>query len=355
MQFEVITHKLVTISMLSVVGFCLAMLLTVIYTTLAYKYKFWKKQRTTSTSGEKLEVFTKLHAHKFKRNIPTMAGIVGVTSAAVVTLLFNLDRNQTWLPLAALLGGAVIGLIDDIINIRSNGSGVAGLRSSIKFMMMIALASVLGWWFYQIGYSGVVLPDFLARLALPGGLHIPELLDLGVWIIPLFVVAVVATSNSVNVSDGLDGLSGGLLTVSFGTFGVISLLQNNVGIAGFCFTLVGVLLAYLWFNIHPARFFMGDVGSFAYGTALGVVAMLTNTLFLLPIIGILFVVEVGSSLVQLISKKFFHRRVFRSAPLHHHLEAIGWPEEKVTMRFWVISCVAAFLGLLVALTGGYIS
>jgi phospho-N-acetylmuramoyl-pentapeptide-transferase len=158
----------------------------------------------------------------------------------------------------------------------------------------------------------------------------------------------------VNISDGLDGLAGGLLSISYMTFGVIALLQGHLMIAGFCFTVVGALLSYLWFNIYPARFFMGDVGSFAFGTSLGVVAMLTNTLFLLPIIGVLFVIEAGSSLLQISSKKFFHRKIFISAPLHHHLEAKGWPEAKVTMRFWVIGCVSAFIGLLMALGGGHI-
>jgi phospho-N-acetylmuramoyl-pentapeptide-transferase len=173
-------------------------------------------------------------------------------------------------------------------------------------------------------------------------------------IVPLFVFAVVATSNAVNISDGLDGLAGGLLSTSFGAFGVIAFLQGHFLLSGFCFTVVGALLAYLWFNIYPARFFMGDVGSFAFGTSLGVVAMLTNTLFLLPVIGLLFVIEAGSSLLQIISKRYFHRKIFVSAPIHHHLEAGGWPETKITMRFWVISAMAAFTGVLLALAGGHI-
>jgi phospho-N-acetylmuramoyl-pentapeptide-transferase len=179
-------------------------------------------------------------------------------------------------------------------------------------------------------------------------------LALGWLIVPLFAFAVVATGNAVNISDGLDGLAGGLLALSFSTFGVIALLQGNIGIAGFCFTVVGALLSYLWFNIYPARFFMGDVGSFAYGATLGVIAMLTNTFFLLPVIGILFVIEAGSSLIQLVSKKFFGRKVFISAPIHHHLEASGWPEVKVTMRFWVIAAVTSFFGIILALAGGHI-
>lgn len=327
---------------LGFVGFIISMLLTPFYTFAAYRYKFWKVQRTTSTSGEELKVFTKLHANKFTRNIPTMAGIIMLVSVLLVTAAFNLDRSQTWLPLAAFVGGGVVGLIDDIINIRKLGGGVSGLRSSIKFMLITAVAAIGGWFFWdKLEFVSVFVPYF-------GDWTV------GWWIIPIFTFIVVATSNAVNISDGLDGLAGGLLTISYGAFGLIALLQGNVGIGGFCFTVVGVLLAYLWFNIYPARFFMGDVGSFALGTALGVVAMLTNTLFLLPIICLLFVLEAGSSLIQIISKKYFGRRVFLSAPLHHHLEAIGWPETKVTMRFWVIGQICAIVGLLVAFTGGFI-
>lgn len=342
MNIPTITEELTHTFLLSLAAFLLAMFLTPIYTYFAYKYKFWKKQRSTSTTGEKLEVFTKLHANKFKRNIPTMAGMIFIVAIAIVTM-FNLDRGQTYLPLAALIGGAIVGLLDDIINLRGDGTGVAGLRSSIKFLMISALGIGLGWWFFdRLGVSS---------------LHIPFLGDWSVgWlIIPIFAFAVVATGNAVNISDGLDGLAGGLLTISYGAFGVIALFQGHVILAGFCFTVVGALLSYVWFNIHPARFFMGDVGSFSLGAALGVVAMLTNTLFLLPIIGALFVVEAGSSAIQIFSKKVFKRKIFISAPVHHHLEAIGWPETKVTMRFWVIGAVSAFIGVFLALAGGSIS
>ncbi len=342
MVFTDMNEELAFISLLSVLAFLLAMFLTPFYTFLAYRYRFWKKQRTDSTTGEKLSVFTKLHADKFKRKIPTMAGSVAVVTIFAVTFIFNLDRAQTWLPLAALIGGGAVGFLDDIINIRGQGLGVAGLRSSLKFLMITALALSLGWFFYfKLGYNGVHVP-FL------GGF------ELGIWIIPLFVLAVVSTGNAVNISDGLDGLAGGLLSASYAAFGVIALLQGQVLLAGFCFTVVGALLSYLWFNIYPARFFMGDVGSFAYGTALGVVAMLTNTLFLLPLIGILFVIEAGSSLIQIVSKRVFHRKVFISAPIHHHLQATGWPETKVTMRFWVIANVAAVVGVMLAVAGGHV-
>ncbi len=328
---------------LSVAAFLIAMILTPVYTFVAYRYKFWKRQRTESTTGEALKVFTKLHANKFKRNIPTMAGMVFVLAIVVVTLAFNLDRSETWLPLAALAGGAAVGLIDDIINIRGGGKGVAGLRSQLKFLMIAGIGAVLGWYFFsKLGVSAVHVP-FVGDLSL------------GWLIVPLFAFIVVATGNAVNISDGLDGLAGGLSAIAFGAFGVIALMQGNGLLAAFCFTVVGALLSYLWFNIYPARFFMGDVGSFALGTSLGVVAMLTNSLFILPIIGLVFVIEAGSSLIQIVSKKLFKRKVFISAPIHHHLEAKGWPETKVTMRFWVIAAVTAFVGVMVAIAGGVVS
>lgn len=343
MTLESMTTDLIHVFLLSIGAFLFAMFLTPIYTFFAYRYKFWKQQRSTSTDGKKLEVFTKLHAAKFRRNIPTMAGIIGVFSITAVTLLFNLDRAETWLPLAALVGGGIVGLIDDVINVRGLGGGVGGLRSSLKFTLIILIGAMLGWFFY-------------AKLGIDS-FHVPFYgeLSIGWLIVPLFAFAVVATGNAVNISDGLDGLAGGLLALSFATFGTIALLQGNSLLAGFCFTVVGALLSYLWFNIHPARFFMGDVGSFAYGVALGVVAMLTDTLLLLPVIGLLFVLEAGSSLIQIVSKKFFKRKVFISAPVHHHLEAIGWPETKVTMRFWVIACVMSFVGFMLALAGGHIA
>ena len=265
-------EQLPHIMLLAVGGFLLATLLTPIYTFFAYRYKFWKKQRTTSTTGEELTVFNKLHANKFKRNIPTMAGMVFILSIVVITLLFNLDRGQTYLPLVALVGGAIVGLLDDIINLRSNGKGTAGLRSSIKFAMIAFLGLFLGWFFYyKLGVNSIYVP-FVGDWTL------------GWWIIPIFAFAVVATGNAVNISDGLDGLAGGLLAISYMAFGVIALVQGQYILAGFTFTVVGALLSYLWFNIYPARFFMGDVGSFSLGASLGVIAMLTDSLFLLPII-----------------------------------------------------------------------
>lgn len=335
-------NNIVMLFLLAFGGFGLTMALTPVYTFFAYKYKLWKVPRTVAATGEKAPVLAKLHAAKHRRNIPMMAGLVFVVVIALLTLLFNLDRAQTWLPLAALLGGGLVGLIDDIINVRGLGGGYKGLRPMLKFSMIAAVGLITAWFFYyKLGYTSI---------------HLPWGVDweIGLWMIPLFAFVVIATGNAVNITDGLDGLAGGLSAIAFGFFGAIALMQGNIGIAGFCFTVVGALLSYTWFNIFPARFFMTDIGSFALGTSLGVVAMLTDTLFLLPIIGFVFVADTATSLLQIASKKIFHRKIFLSAPVHHHFEAIGWPETKVTMRFWLVGQACGAVGLVIALIGGYI-
>jgi phospho-N-acetylmuramoyl-pentapeptide-transferase len=335
--------ELLRIFLLGLLGVVLATLLTPLYTSIAYKYRFWKKPREDSITGEKATVYHKMHAKKHERHIPTMAGMITIVAITLITLSFNWSREQTWLPLVALLAAGVVGLLDDIINIKGIGKGIAGLRSSLKFMLISLVALIGGWYFYnKLGYSSVQV-TFLDQV------------DVGWWLVPIFAFVVVATGNAVNISDGLDGLAGGLLVSAFSSFGTIAFLQGNFGIAGFCLTVVGALLSYVWFNIFPARFFMGDVGSFALGTGLGVVAMLTDTLVLLPVIGVVFVVEAGSSLIQIASKIIFKRKIFISAPIHHHFEALGWPEPKVTMRFWVVGQAAAVIGVALALLGGHIS
>jgi phospho-N-acetylmuramoyl-pentapeptide-transferase len=342
---EIIVNSSTVIRVLSLgfLGFLLSIILTPVYTTAAYKWEWWKKPRTTSVTGEVAKVFTKLHAKKHERHIPTMAGIIFVVSIALVTLVLNLERTETWLPLAAFVGAGMIGLIDDIINIRGTGKGVAGLPSKLKFLLTTLVAAVGGWFFfYKLDVSAIHIP-FVGEW------------QLGLLIIPLFILVVVATANAVNITDGLDGLAGGLTAIAFGAYAVIAFLEGRYGIAGFCMTVVGGLLAYTWFNIFPARFFMGDVGSFALGTGLGVIAMLTDTVTLLPIIGLIFVAETGSVIIQIASKKLRNgKKIFKVSPIHHHFEASGWPETKVTMRFWVLGQVAAVVGLILFVVGGYI-
>lgn len=343
LNLSIETSTLEHMLLLGFLGFALSILLTPIYTHVAYKRQWWKRPRTTDISGNKAVEFQKLHAAKHRRHIPTMAGILMVLGVGIVTFCFNLSREQTWLPLAAMVGAGLVGLLDDFINIRGNGNGIAGLRSKIKFLLISGVALLGGWWFWaKIGIDSFHLPGSGA-------------ITIGWWIIPLFMFVVVATANAVNISDGLDGLAGGLAATAFAAYAVIAILQQRYGVAAFCFTIVGSLLAYIWFNIYPARFFMGDVGSFALGTALGIVAMITDTLILLPVIGFVFVVDTGSVIIQNISKKLRHgKKIFRISPIHHHFEAIGWPETKVTMRFWVIGQICAVIGLLLAVLGGFV-
>ena len=324
-------------------AFLLSMFLTPIYTNFAYKHKLWKKQKSVAITGEELTVMNKLHAAKIKRHFPTMAGVIMLVSVPTVIIACNcLTREQTWLPLAAFIGGGLIGFIDDLMNLYGKNA-VAGLRAPVKFAMISALGLFLGWFFaVKLGWTALNVPFY-------------GTLDIGVvGMILLFAFSVVATGNAVNISDGMDGLAGGLAMMAYGSYGVIALLQEQWYLAGFCIVVVGALLAYTWFNVYPARFMMGDTGSFALGAGLGAVAVLTKSFLLLPVIGFLFVMEAGSSLIQIISKKFFHRKIFLSAPLHHHLQAKGWEESKVVMRFWIIGGITAMLGVFLAMGGGII-
>ena len=328
---------------LALSAFFLATFLTPVYTYFAYKYKFWKKQKKETTTGEKLEVVAKLHEKKIARHFPTMAGVIGVVTVFAVTWICNLNREQTWLPLVGFLGGSLVGFIDDLINVFGSGKGAAGLRAPVKFAMITVIGAVLGWWFaVKLGWTAIEVPFV-------GDWHVGVM-----GMIVVFTFAVVATSNAVNISDGLDGLAGGLAMLAYGAYAVIALFQGQWMLTGFCLTVVGWLLSYIWFNVPPARFMMGDTGSFALGAGLGVVAMMTNAFFLLPIIGVMFVVEAGSSLLQIFAKKVFHKKIFVSAPIHHHLEANGWGEAKIVMRFWVIAVVFAIIVVYLATQGGIV-
>jgi phospho-N-acetylmuramoyl-pentapeptide-transferase len=341
LHIAITTHNLTLILAFGFLGFALSMLITPIYTTIAYKQEWWKRQRTDAWSGGKATVYAKLHAEKHKRHIPTMAGLIFVSAILLVTLIFNLDRGQTWLPLAGLIGAAAIGLVDDFMNIRSIG-GVAGMSARVKFGLYSILLLLGGWWFYaKLGVTSVYIPWIMNN-----HWHV------GIFIVALFWIVVIATAISVNFSDGLDGLAGGLLTASFTSYAVIAIIEGKIALAGFCLTVVGSLLSYTWFNIYPARFFMGDVGAFALGTALGIIAFQTDTVYLLPVIGAVYVMETGSVIINRISRKLRNgKKVFLSSPIHHHFEAIGWPETKVTMRFWILGEVASVVGLIIFLIG----
>lgn len=337
------TFDIVKILVLSTVAFVLTMAWTPAFTHFLYKYKLGKSIR----DGGLTPIFTKLHLKK--SGTPVMGGVLVWGTTLVMAMLlgwawFNwpdgflghlsfLTREQTLLPLGALVASALVGLVDDYMNVKKIGPHGGGLQMRHRLLVYTAIAVVGAWWFY-----------FKLDWDL---LHVPFLGDfnIGWWYIPFFILVIVSTSFSVNQTDGLDGLAGGSLLTSFAAFSVISLLQGKVDLAAFCAVIAGALLAFLWFNINPARFFMGDTGSMSLGVTLGIVAMLTNAALFLPVIGIIFVIEALSTLVQMSTKKLFKKKVFKSAPIHHHLEAIGWPEPKIVMRFWVVSMVAAGLGI----------
>lgn len=341
LHVAITNHDLRRILSLGFFSFLLSMLITPVYTSVAYRQQWWKRQRSEAWSGGKATVYAKLHAAKHKRNIPTMAGLIFVLAISLVTLVGNLSRGETWLPLAGLVAAAAIGLIDDAMNIRSVPGGIAGMRARTKFGLYSIIVLAGGWWFYaKLGVHSIYLP----------GLHE---LQLGVGLIALFWLVVIATAISVNITDGLDGLAGGLLTSSFTAYAIIAAVEHKFALAGFCLTVVGSLLSYTWFNIYPARFFMGDTGSFALGTALGIIAVQTNTVYILPVIGLVYVMETGSVIINRTSRKLRHgKKVFLSSPIHHHFEAIGWPETKVTMRFWILGQMFSMVGLIIFLING---
>ncbi|OGI28455.1 MAG: hypothetical protein A2288_03720 [Candidatus Moranbacteria bacterium RIFOXYA12_FULL_44_15] len=341
------------------VSFVLAFALTPVLTHFLYKYKIGIKIKNNSVDGKELTFVNKLHQHK--AGTPTMGGILvwftvlilAFASHYLFPLLaswwdFNflarmdfLSRAQVWLPLFALVSAGILGLCDDWMSIKGYGKNKGGgIRFLTRFGWMIVIAALGAWWFfYKLGWDKA---------------HIPAVGDfsIGWWYIPLFMFTILFAAISSNETDGLDGLNGGVLLIAFSSFSLISFFQNKMDLAAFCAALSGALMAFLWFNVHPARFFMGDTGAISLGITLGVVAMLTNSALVLFIIVFIYVIESGSVLIQLSSKKFFRRKVFLAAPIHHHFEALGWPESKVTMRAWIFTAVTALIGVIVGILGG---
>lgn len=331
------------------ITFAAAFLLTPLLTHFLYKYRFGKSIRNSG----KTPLYSKMHAAK--AGTPVGGGIIiwGVvlllavvfwilanTIESPLTGMFNfLTRKQTLLPLGALVASALVGLLDDYFNVRKIGPHGGGLNMWQRLGLYTLVAAFGAYWFFfKLEWSTI---------------HVPAIGDfeIGWWYIPLFMLVIVATAFSVNESDGLDGLSGGILMFCFGAYTALAFATGKIELAMFCGAIVGALLAFLWFNVYPARFFMGDTGAMSLGTTLGIIAMLTNSALVLPVIALPLVLESLSVIVQLTSKLLFKRKVFLSAPLHHHFEALGWPETKVTMRFWIVAAVSAGLGLVVALVG----
>lgn len=341
-----------------VLAFLLAFLLTPLWTHLLYKYRIGIRIKQTSVSGAPLTYVNRLHASK--EGTPTMGGVIVWASVLVLALASHylfpyvavlldvnfvarldfLNRAQTWLPLFALGTAGVLGLFDDVMSVRGWGKNKGGgMRFAMRFWWLLAIAGLGAWWFFaKLGWDQV---------------HVPAMGDfsIGWWYIPLFIFVIAFAAISSNETDGLDGLNGGVLFMAFAAFSVIAFAQNKVDLAAFCVALSGALLAFLWFNVYPARFFMGDTGAMSLGTTLGVVAMLTNSALVLFLIVALYVLESGSVVLQLTSKKLFKRKIFLAAPLHHHFEAKGWPEPKVTMRAWIFTILTTVIGLIIGIFG----
>ena len=340
-------REIIRIFFLATVSFTVAFLCAPLLIRFLKTHKLGKQIR----DGISAPIFAALH--KNKSGTPTMGGILiwGTTLIVVgATWFFSwldgpffdalnfLSRPQTYLPLGALCAAAIVGVVDDIFNIRKIGPHGGGLRMRHRLGLYTLIATAGAFWFYfKLDWNVLHIP-FVGTYAL------------GLWYIPVFIFIIVATGFSVNQTDGLDGLAGGVLLSAFAAYAAIAFVLGRYDLAALLAVIIGALTVFLWFNVFPAKFFMGDTGSMSLGVTLGVVAMLTNYPLLLPVIGIVLVIESGSTILQLVSKKLRHgRKIFLSSPIHHHLEAKGWPEPNVVLRLWLISGLGAMVGLILML------
>ena len=344
--------NLVKISIPTAFAFFLALLLTPIATHFFYKYKMWKKySRSESTT----EDFQKIHNGHEELQTPRVGGMIIWVTVLLTTLAFFavsiffpsidtekmnfLSRNQTWIPLFALLLGSLVGLADDLLRIYSNGKYARDDKSWRKWkaLLVVLLSLAIGlWFFFKLGITTVHIP-------FGGEIY------LGFLIIPFFILVAFATFSG-GVIDGIDGLSGGVLASIFGAYAAIAYANNQIDLAAFSGVITGAILAFLWFNIPPARFYMGETGIMGLTITLSTLAFLTDSVFILPIVAMPLVVTSLSVILQIASKKFRGgKRLFKLAPIHHHFEAIGWSSYKVTMRFWVFSIIFAIIGVILAI------
>jgi phospho-N-acetylmuramoyl-pentapeptide-transferase len=338
----------------SLISFSLGILFTPYLSKYLHDHKFWKKKSVAvDTRGQATTITQTLHKDE-ERRTPRMGGIIIWASALLTILLFwitshialpefekmnLLSRNQTWLTVFTLIVGAAIGLLDDYWSVTEVYDQKAGGLSFRKRIIGVSLVAIVGaWWFYS-------------KLELTS-IHIPfgGNIDIGLLFIPFFILVMLGTYSG-GVIDGLDGLSGGVFSIIFAAYGTIAFLQNQIDLAAFCFVLVGSLLAFLWFNIPPALFFMSETGIMALTMTLSVVAFLTGQVILLPLIAFPLVISSLSSSLQLLSKKYRGKKIFLVAPLHHHFQAKGWPAHTVVMRYWIVGIICAFLGLIVSILG----
>lgn len=329
-----------------IAAFVITLIVAPRFIKMLHKYKIGKQLREIASSGEKASIFQELHAKK--AGTPTMGGILIWGTTLLVVLLSGLsselhftehslfNRQETLLPIFTLIATAILGAVDDYLNVKGAGKS-KGLNIKPKFFWLTILTTLGAFWFhYRLGYDQI---------------HIPGMGDLsiGIWYIPLFILVITSTANAVNITDGLDGLAGGLLVIAFGAFAILAFAKGLFILSAFCAVIVGSLLGFLWFNIFPAHFYMGDTGAISLGATLGVIAMMTDSVAVLPIIGFVFVIETVSVIIQLAGKKFLKRKIFKIAPLHHHFEKSGWSEPNIVMRFWIVGAFCATLGVILGL------
>ena len=319
------------------------------------KLRFWKKiARKRTISGEKAEIFYELHK-KREVTVPRGGGVLIWLNVLFLIFLFFflaqitniwwlkklnfLSRGETWLPLFTLVAASLVGLFDDILEVFGKGKYIGGGMSFLRRLLIVVLIGLIGaWWFYvKLGWSSIHLP-------LIGDL------ELGIFYVFLFILVILACWAG-GVVDGLDGLAGGTFLSIFGAFTIIAFSQGKIDLATFSAVILGALFAFLWFNIPPARFYMGETGMLGLTTTLAVITFLTDSVAVLPIIGGVLVIETGSVILQLTSKKFRKKKIWLSTPIHHHLEAKGWPHYQITMRFWILGIIFAIIGVAIRLLG----
>jgi phospho-N-acetylmuramoyl-pentapeptide-transferase len=345
---------LVNVLVPALLSFAVGIALTPLVTHFLFKYQVWKKQGgKTAIGGHQATEFNRLKGEG-ETKTPRMGGII-IWASTLITLgglfilalllpnsvfssLDFLSRSQTFIPAATLLVGAIIGFLNDFYDVTHEGKG---LRLSVRLGLITLLAGTLGWWFYsKLGVTSVSIP-------------FDGTLELGFFIIPFFILLTLALYAS-GVIDGIDGLSGGVFASIFAAYAGIAIVQSQFDLAVFCATVVGSIMAFLWFNIPPARFWMTETGSMALTLSLATVVFMTDTLgegngiSLLPIVGLPLIATVGSNVLQILYRKSTGKKLFRIAPIHHHFEAIGWPSYKVTMRYWIISIFCAVAGVIIA-------
>lgn len=357
----IFTFNVIRLLLFSALAGLTAFLLAPILIKFLYKIKFWKKNaREKTITGEKAEVFYSLHKER-EVSVPRGGGmVIWISVLAVVFLIFGLSflpspwwfkklnfltRAETWLPLFTLALASLVGLIDDALTVYGKGKYIGGGMGFVKRLAIVSLIGLVGgWWFFQqLGWDTIHIPLLF---------NFPEGIEffVGFLMIPIFILVMVA-SWAGGVVDGIDGLSGGVFASIFAAFAVIAFSQGKADLAVFSAVITGTLFAFLWFNIPPAKFYMGETGVLGLTSTMAVMAFLTDSVVVLPIISGLLVLETGSVILQLLSKKFRHKKIWLSTPIHHHFEARGWSAPQVTMRFWIISAVLAALGVAIRLLG----